>query len=312
MKVVNSSIPRLLRRLCVGFSAFAALMACSRAKPTGLPKDDVVVARVNGTTITAYDLDQAAQRSLGSLAVESVQRAAHAKLLESAIQSRALALAAEKELSPLDRQVLDKEVATYREQLLVRRYVNRHTPPAPVTPEMIANYYQSHPERFGGGTERHYELIGASRGLSPDERTKVLAKLQDAAKEKDWKTWAGDLEAGGLPVTFSTAVAGDKVLHPKLRELLASLQPQQPSAPVFVDGRPYVARISGEQARSPRPLDEVRGEIVRTLTPVQLSAALEKAAAEVMKNAKVEILEAGRAAAPAPPASLQLPRGRQP
>lgn len=276
-------------------------LACSDKKPTVPPKEQVVWAKVNDTPVTQFDVEQAAKRTLGALAVETVQRAAAAKLLDSAIQSRALAMAAERELNQDERFTLEKEVAVYREQLLVRNYIERHTPPAPVTPEMVADYYQKHPERFGGGTENQYELLGANRAVSPDERKTFLAKLQDAANKKDWKAWGSDLTDAGLPAAFSTGALSDKLLHPKLRELLTTLSSDKTSSVVFVEGRPYVARITGKQTKPARPLDEVRADIVRALSPVQLSNAVEKAAAEVMKRTKVERLKG----APSAEAALQ-------
>lgn len=285
----------------------APSFACSDKKPAVPPKERVVWAKVNDTPITQFDVEQAAKRTLGALAVETVQRAAAAKLLDSAIQSRALAMAAERELSQDERFTLEKEVAVYREQLLVRNYIERHDPPAPVTAEMVAEYYQKHPERFGGGTENQYELVGSNRAVSPEERKTFLSKLQDAANKKDWKAWASDLEDLGLPAVFSSGALSDKLLHPKLREMLTTLSADKPSSVVFVDGRPYVARITGQQTRPPRPLEEVRSEIVRALTPVQLSGAVERAAAEVMKRTKVERLKAAPSADAAPLASRTLP-----
>lgn len=279
-----------------------AFSACTKRQPVVPAKELAVVARVNGTPITEFEVEQVAKRSLGALAVESVQRAARDRLLESAIQSRAIALAAERELTADERFSLDKEAAIYREQLLVRHYIDRHHPPEPVTAQMVAEYYQSHPQRFGGGVENQYELVGASRTPSPDERGKFVTKLRDPGARADWKAWAKDISAGGLPAVYSTGLVSDSVLHPKLRELLAGLESNKPSAVVFVDGRPYVARVTGKQTKTPRPLEEVRASIVRTLTPVQLTAAVEKTAAEVMKITKVEMMNA-KAGANQPSAS---------
>lgn len=309
MTLMKSPSSHRFALLVLALGLVCSASGCSDKKPVVPAKEQAVLARVNDTPISEYDVEQAAKRTLGALSVQSVQRAAHDKLLESAIQSRAIAMAAERELNEDQRFALDKEVAIYREQLLVRHYIDKHAPAAAVTPQIVADYYQKHPDRFGGGTESQYEVVGSSRGVSPQERQGFLTKLRDAASTSDWKQWAAELANGGLPATFSTGAMSDRLLHPKLRELLSGLEAHKPSAIVFVDGRPYVARVVGKSAKAPRPLEDVRADIVRALTSVQLSAAVEKAAAEVMKTAKVDRLkQASPQESPRSPTSNPGPR----
>jgi hypothetical protein len=245
---------------------------------------------VSGKPITQYDVDQLGRRTLGDLGGQSVRVSAQAKLLDSLIQSRAIAAAAEKELSPLEKLALQRELDSYREQLLVRRYVEKHAPPAPVTPEMVAEYYRTHPERFGGKTRRRCEVLGATRDLTPDERNTVMKALREAERQQDWGDWSSALVKKGLPVSLTSTSDDDQLLHAKLGELLRSLKPQVPSQVTLVSGRPYVARITGEERATPRPLAEVRGEIERLLSPAQLSAALERVGKDARKNVEVEVL----------------------
>jgi hypothetical protein len=265
------------------------------------------VAKVNDTIITQADVDMAAKRSLGDLAIGSIERAAYPRLVQAAVRSRAISTAAEKELTAEDKQALERELSAYREQLLVRQYLNHHYPPKPVTAEMALDYYKHYPERFGGGTERQYELLGATRGLSMDERTRMLEKLSDGAKKTDWKAWAEELQKSGLPVTFLTSSSVDSLLHVKLRTLLDGLKPGTPSSVVFVEGRAYVGRVTTEVVRPPKPFDIVRDQIERLLGPGQVSAAIEHAADDVLKNAKVEILAQPEPSSSAMPAGGQKP-----
>jgi hypothetical protein len=271
-----------------------------------LAKDEVVLAKVSGKPITQYDVNQLARRTLGDLGGQGVRASAQAKLLDSLIQSRAIAAAAEKELSPLEKLALQRELDGYREQLLVRRYVEKHAPPAPVTPEMIAEYYRTHPERFGGKTQRRCEVVGATRDLTPDERNTVMKALREADRHQDWSDWSSSLVKKGLPVSLTSTSDDDLLLHAKLGELLRSLKPQVPSQVTLISGRPYVARVTGEERTPPRPLAEVRGEIERLLSPAQLSAALERVGRDARKSVEVEVLP-GAHAALALPSSLAPP-----
>ena len=285
-----------------------ATFACNREKaPAGLPGDGDVVARVNGKEITRYDVELQGKHSLGQLSVGSIERVAYPKLVEATIQSKAIALAAEKELTATERLALEKEVAAHREQLLVRQYLKRHGPPKPVTPEMALDYYKQHPERFGASKQKTYQLVGTTRVLAGSERAALLRDFEAAATQGDWKAWAEDLAKRGHAVAYSEAAAGDRLLHPKLRELLSGLKPGQAPTPVFIQGRAYVARVAGEAEQPPRAFDEVREDIERLLGPSQVSAAVERAAHEVMKTARVELVNA-----PKPPAPHPLASGRKP
>jgi hypothetical protein len=285
-------------RVCLAVLCLS--LACHNDKPRPLPADEPV-ARVNGTTITRSDIEFSAKRSLGEIANASVERAAFPRLVDAAVRSRAISMAAERELNDADKKALEREVTAYREQLLVRRYLERHHPAKPVTSEMALDYYKHYPERFGASTARDYELVGATRSLSTDERTRMLAKLTEGASKQDWKVWAESLQKAGYPLTFSGSSSDDKLLQPKLRTLLEGLKAGTPSSVVFVEGRAYIARVVAETARPPQPFEAVREDIQRLLAPTQLSAAVEQAAAEVLKTAKVEILPAAQHGGSAPP-----------
>jgi PPIC-type PPIASE domain len=269
----------------------SAVAACAKAEQkSGLPKDDIVVAKVNGSIVTRYEVDQIANHSLGNLVVAAGQDS-YVKVRDAAVRSRAIALAAEAELSAVDKQSLAKEVAAYREQLLVRRYLSRHAPPSSVTPDMARSYYQEHPERFGAKIQRSYELLGSSRAMAPAERDKLLNGLKGVENQVDWEAVVAKLKRSNLPVTLTLTNSSDTLLDQNLRELLRQLKPGQASPVTFVQGRVYVARVKGEDRQPPRPFEEVSAEIERLLAPSQLSQALESISKQVLSDTKVELLE---------------------
>jgi hypothetical protein len=280
--------------------AACLLLACRRDKPRGLNGDDEVVARVNGSVISRYDVEAQGKQSLGKLSVGSIERVAYPKLVEAAIQRKAIALAADRELEQLARLELDKQVASYRDELLVRHYLAAHSPPKPVTREMALDYYQRFPQRFGARKDKSFELVGTTRSVTGTERSRLLTELEHAADQGDWKAWAERLETTGHPVTYSRLTEDDRLLNPKLRELLVGLKDNRPSPAVFVQGRAYVARTAGETERPPRPFEEVRPEIERLLGPSQVSDAVQRVATEVLKNTRVELVQAPRAPEPHP------------
>jgi hypothetical protein len=285
-----------------------ALAGCERKKTSPLPNEDQIVARVNGKNVTRYDVELLSRNSLGQFNVGSIERAAYPKLVQAAIQTKAMALAAEAELAASERAALDKEVQAYRDQLLVRQYLRKHGPPKPVTPEMARDYYDRYPERFGASKQSSYELVGTTRALASGERIALLRALEGAAQQGDWKAWADTLAKQGHAVSYSRVAADDRLLHPKLRELLQGLTGGQPSPTAFVQGRAYVARRSGEAEKPPRPFDEVREDIERLLGPAQVSAAFERAAQDVLKTTRVELVDAPKPEKPHPLASTEKAR----
>jgi hypothetical protein len=68
-------------------------------------------------------------------------------------------------MTPEDLAVLDKKINRYREQLLVKMYLVRQTNPEPVTLKMVKDYYEGHPEKFGGKTIREFEMIATKEAV---------------------------------------------------------------------------------------------------------------------------------------------------
>jgi hypothetical protein len=281
-----------LAALAVGIVARNGLRKSSAAERTiaRLEGDDVVLARVDSSAITQFDLEQTLVTTFG----ESGRNAkddpkVRRTVLESLVQTRALARAADGELTPEERAVVDRQIAAHRDEVLAKRYLMRHAPPQPVTSKMVEDYYNAHPERFGAKTRRIYELIGSEGPVSGTQRDQLVAKLVDPGKQADWKAFAETLKRQGFPVGYRNGELADSetVLNPRLAELLSNLKAGQASQVAFVQGHAYVVRVTSEQRTPPRPLGEVRNEIQAALGPTQVSDAIKRASEELLKNAKV-------------------------
>lgn len=257
------------------------------SQPVTLEGDNVVLARVNGSAITQYDLEQTIRSTLGRYMASRLDEAGRRKVLESMVASRAIAQAQEADLSEKDRAVIENKMQAYREELLVMQYLSRHAPPQPVTQEMVREYYESNPEQFGGKTIRTYEMITGNRKLKAGERDRLIAALKDAAQNKKWKSWVTALQRQGYPVAFRQGQVAEKILHPQLQQLMKTLKKGETSQLVFVKGSPYVVRIVNEEKIAPRPLSEVSFQIRKSLAPVQLKKSVKQAAAEVLETAVV-------------------------
>jgi PPIC-type PPIASE domain len=285
---VTSTSPGLGSFCVVAFCLLGiGSFACSEPQQ-GLKGDDVILAKVEGSPISEFDVERALEKSLGRFAVASVKRAAEPKTLESLIQSRALAALGEREIDALGRLAVEKETAAYRESLLVKSYLAKHAPPAPVTEEQLRAYYQTHPERFGALPEKRYEVLFGTESLTAMERPHVMKKMGELAREPDWKVAVEKAKADGVSLAVTSGTLSEPALHPDLKGLLSPLGEGQLSGLVVVQGRAYIGRITGIRTSQPRAFADVREEIERTLTTVSLRDALARVGAEAVAQVKVE------------------------
>ncbi len=247
--------------------------------------DDTVLASVNGVLVTRYDFEQARRTSLGDYVAGQQSETGRWKFLESMVTGLAIAQAQDAAMSEKDMAVLEKKVRAYRRDLLARQYLDENTWPGEITPEMIQDYYDSNPGLFGGKTVRLYEVIRADA----DSRDKDIfaGLLRTAEVKEDWKKWADSLRDRGYPTVFRTGRSDKEILQPKLHRLMKSLGKGETSRPVFAEGTYYVIRITDLKEIPPRPLEEVRARIRKSLTPVQLRKAIKEASARVLEQAEI-------------------------
>ena len=257
------------------------------AEAVQLEGDDVVVARVNGSPITQYDLEQTIQSSLGNQTAASLTPEQRRKVLESLVASRAIAQAQEARLSPEELAALEKKTKAYREQLLVKHYLAAETNVAPVTQEMVVDYYERHPERFGARSISIYEMISSRDSLDAALRDRLIKDLEPAAANDDWQQWVKALQEQGYPLLYQKGQVTEKALDLRLRQLMAPLHKGEASNLSFINGKLYLVRITEDRHTAPRPLADVSAEIRKALVPVQLKKAVKQASEQVLAKSEV-------------------------
>jgi hypothetical protein len=271
----------------------AALIAgCQHKAPKEIPGANQVLATVNGSPITQFDVDRTAVRLLGPQRFSSLDEAAKHKVLESLVLSRAIAQIEAKQLDSADSYSLDKQVEDYREQLLVKHYLKDHANPKPVTEEMIVDYYNQHPYQFGGGEHKRYQMLFVTRDLSDTERQSVLKAYSRTQNQHDWKRYASALAKQKLPVSEQQGTTPASLPNKTLDDVLEKLGKGKVSTVTFVDGRPYLLQVTDTFTTQPRPLNDVRGQIRRELLPVRIKQALDVVSKQVLGKVKVEYVDA--------------------
>lgn len=255
-----------------------------------LPGDDKVLAKVNGSPITRYDLDSTIQRMLGEYQSSLLDKNGRQQALESMTASRAMSQAALKEMPAEDLAVIEKQVSAYKEKLLVSSYLKAHATVQPVTDEMVKEYYAKNPDRFGAKKVRRYDMLFGAQKLQTGSRDQIMHALAKAGQAKDWRQQSEILVKQGYSLQYRQGNMDEKLLNPRLRRLMRSLDVGQSSDVTFIEGKPYIVRIISEEEIPPRPLNEVSAEIRRSLVPVQLKKAVKTVSKELLKSIKVEYL----------------------
>lgn len=256
-----------------------------------LAGDETVLATVNGSPVTAYELEATIKKTIGEKNASKIGTEVRKKVLESLVASRAISKAFEKDMSSEEGEEVRKKVLAYREQLLVQKYIAKNATPEPVTHEMVKDHYNKYPERFGAKTEKKYEMISTGRALNHKERNLLLKNLVKPESQKNWAKWVKNLKAKNLPVFYKKGNVVKGLLHEDLDAITARLHKGKTSKLHFIDERPYVIRIIDEKMISPRPLTEVSRQIRKTLGPLELKKVVGKISEDVLKTATVEYSE---------------------
>lgn len=243
---------------------------------------------VDGSPITRAQLELTVERTLGESAPLFANDEVERKILDSLVASRAMALLAERELDAGERAQLDLKAQAYREELLVRHYLEQHATPEPVTSEQVADYYQRHPEEFGGGVEKSFEIIASDQALEEPLRAELIALLSGAeAKGRDWQKQVAAWRAAGKPLEYRSNRIKPELLEQPLRGLVESTEAGS-IAPLYADGQLLLVRVTDEERLPARPLSDVSGEIREKLAPQALKQAVKSLSEEATRQVKVQ------------------------
>lgn len=251
------------------------------------PTDSKVLAEVNGSPINQDDLDEALRRSLGSLSHQALNAEVTQKVLESLIGQRALAQTAEKEATQDELAEAERQVRAYREELLVKLYLQKHVVPEPVTATMVEDYYKSHPEEFAGVVRLDFEYISTTQELSEDQRSVFYKSIEKATYDADWDDLASGLMSAGIPVEHKSSGMNMDLIEEPLRALLSIAGDKTVTPVKQLNGRYYIAKLHTRSQSQIKPLAEVSNEIRQKLAPAQMRTQVKKALDDVVSRSSI-------------------------
>ncbi|MCP4322439.1 MAG: hypothetical protein GY951_12710 [Psychromonas sp.] len=271
------------------------LFACDGSKQTepvvssvALQDDSATLASVNNSAITEYQLDSAINRTLGDSAALYGDQKFQQKMLQSLIVSRSMSLLAEKQLDEQALMSLDEKVRSYREELLVKNYLQSNTQVEPVSVEQIKAYYDKYPAQFGAETVKEFELIASTGKLSSADKVQLLKKLESANSKKDWQAWSNSLSTESSLVSYKKAKTKLSILSAPIQKLLKDTAVGETSE-VHYGEQLLIARVISEEQLPAKPLSQVSIEIRKKLAPVNMKKAVKQASELAKKQVNIEI-----------------------
>lgn len=248
-------------------------------------KDSVILAEVSGSAITREELDFALQRTFSKRFNGKDNDEVRNKVLKSLVSSRAMALLMEKDLSLPDKHNLELKVRAYREELLVQRYLTSHVTPKPVSTVMVKEYYEKHPEEFGGEHEKEVEIIKTVGELDSSKRKEVLTALGGVGSEVNWDAWVQEHVSLGL--SYKKVRVNPDVLQQPLKTLITATGLGAVS-PVHNDKDIIIVRVLSEERLPAKPLAQVSADIRRKLAPTKLRESVKEASDMALKKVEVK------------------------
>lgn len=248
----------------------------------------VVAAIVNGEAITEADIEFTINKTFNSAELMLANESIKDKVLQSLIASRAMKHIMQKSMDKEQQQAIAKKVKAYEEELYIKAYLRANVTPEPVSAEMVKNWYEQNPQRYGGVEVKQFELLKTVTQLSEKKRNELLATISEIQNTDNWqkhsKQWQKQYQ-----LVYQIAQAQPGLLAKQLQQVLNKLQQGQTSEVILHQGDIYLLRVTKVTQLPPRPLSEVSASIRKTLAPLQLKKAVKKASQEAIKQAKVEL-----------------------
>ncbi|MCX4028259.1 peptidyl-prolyl cis-trans isomerase [Endozoicomonas sp. SM1973] len=251
--------------------------------------DDQKIAKVGDWFITQQELDFVTERTVGSSTLAVMYDQIGVKLLESLVVSKAMAQQASAALSVDEKTALELKVKAYREELLVRQYLADNAKVEPVTDQMIQDYYQKHPEKFGGITRKRYRLI-KTINLPANKLTEASELFSEISQNSNWQEAVAELKKQNIIASIQTAEVNPALISDGIKKLLEGTAQGQLSPVTVVNGNLYRLEVVAEIKTPAKTLVAVSDEIRKILAPLQLKQAVKTASEEAVKDLKVEYL----------------------
>jgi len=269
-----------------------ALFSCGADKSTDdATPENKVVAKINGEPIYTSDVNELKSRMLQNVPEDYITPELEEKLLDSLIRSKAMAQSMKKEIDEKTEEIIEKQVTAFREDLLVRAYVEKYGQLRTVTNDQVNQYYTDNPNLFGGGTRKTVEYVEASTVEDREKRVKLLKSLSTMKKSNNWSKSVNRLKTKGFELSYNKLTANEKHIKSPLKEAITKLDKK--SEPQLIsDAGIYLVRVLDTEKIPPKPLAQVSADVRALLQRQSYRESIETLSDQVMQKSKVQIINA--------------------
>jgi parvulin-like peptidyl-prolyl isomerase len=271
------------------FIASVLITACDKKTNQVESVKPTTLAKINGEVITSADVDFMIERLMQNQDLTLVDETLKQKVLDSLIASRSMKQAVFAQMSEQEKAAMEKSVKAYEEELYVKEYLQKNAVPAPVTAEMIQQYYDSHQNEFGSEAIKDLEILTTTTKLDDKQRDSLLAAVAELKKTANWSAQEKRLQQQ-YQLDFQQARTKSGLLNPDLEKVVASLKQGDTSDAFFSEGNFYLVRVINVVSEAVKPLSEVSNDIRKRLAAQQLREAVKKASEEAKQKAKIELM----------------------
>lgn len=244
------------------------------------------VATVAGQPVFEHEVQRALDRLIGGVPI-TVDESLYQRVLETVATSRAIAQVAEAEMTADESRELQADVTAYREQRLIEYYLSQENRPEPISSKQIADYYQRHPEKFGGGDIKTIAVLQA------DVANEGVIKFLESVQPSETIETAVK-RAGAANFQLRHLVYEQEKLPGTLNAKSQQLQNVGQQLQIVDGGKAIMLRLLKVKRRDPLPLPEVRDRIVKSLSAVSVKEALANVTEDVQSQVEIIYLQQSR------------------
>src|SRR5690606_38030195 len=165
----------------------------------------------------------------------------------------------------------------------VKQYLKERVSVNPVSAQMVKDYYEAHPDKFGGGYTYTLEWLSIPRKSDEETRKAFLGSVKQFKNSSNWKTESRKHSY----ITYKNTTVNNDVLEEELKKAQEQLEANEVSEVVFSKSNISLLRLIQRNTIAPAPLTEVSSEIRKMLAPSQLKAAVKTISDEALSQVSV-------------------------
>ncbi len=251
---------------------------------------DIVVAKIDDDVLYQTQLDVMMDKFVSGQSEENKIKLKQ-KILDGMVRTRVLANLADQELDENESKIIDAKVKNFRDELLVKSYIEKNIVVEPVTTEMIKKYYQEHLNEYTEQGKISFEfLVTTSTSLDDNLVSKVMTEFSKAKSVEDWRLYADSLKQKKLPVAYRSVSMLPASIDKALRSPVENLTVGEISDLVLGDYI-YIVKLINREPDSLIPLKDVSMAIRKKLAPQKFKQMLTQHIDKAMIGKRIEYIQ---------------------